>query len=247
MHDPFSVIAEYYDEIMSKVDYAAWAQYIRTLFNLAPLKSIKKVLDLAVGTGNVAYYLINHNYEIVGLDYSIGMIRVAKRKFESKENPPKFVLGDFRKIPFKQKSFDAVISTFDSLNNILDPKELQDTFTQVRSILKDGGAFVFDLNTDWSLKTEWDDKTRVEETAKTITIWRSRYSNGISYLYFTLFVKTQEDYYKKISTIFRERGYGPSEVRRLLKKAGFKECLSFEHFTLNPGKEKSSRNTYLAY
>jgi len=52
---------------------------------------------------------------------------------------------------------------------------------------------------------------------------------------------------KKISTVFKERGYDPPEVRAMLKKAGFEKIFMFDHFTFNPGKPKSSRVTYLAY
>ncbi len=250
MLDPFSFIAEYYDEVMEKVDYEEWARYIITLFSMSSLKPIKTVLDLALGTGTISIILQRTGFEVFGLDYSQGMLKVAKRKFQQKLNlSPNLVRADFREIPFKNAFFDGVYSTFDSLNNILEPAELEKTFKEVRRILKKGGAFVFDLNTEWSLKEEWDNKTRVEETANTLTIWKSRYLNGISYLYFTLFVREdrQKDLYRKVSTVFRERGYNPSEVKRMLKRSGFEKVLYFDHFTFNPGKSKSSRITYLAF
>ncbi|MGB4729514.1 MAG: methyltransferase domain-containing protein [Candidatus Hydrothermia bacterium] len=249
MEDPFTCIAESYDEIMLKVNYPEWAQYIKTLFSLAPLKPIHLVLDLSAGTGSLSSILTSWGYELFCFDFSLGMLNIAKRKFEKQNLLGTFVRGDFRKIPFKETSFDAVISTFDSLNNVLDPNELLDIFVQVKKILKSGGPFIFDLNTEWSLKIEWNDFTRVEETANTITIWKSRYLNSISYLFFTLFVKIDEEkaIYKKISTVFKERGYDPAEVRAMLKKAGFEKIFMFDHFTFNPGKPKSSRVTYLAY
>ncbi len=249
MENPFTLIAEYYDEVMQKVNYEEWARYIKTLFSMAPLKPIKTVLDLASGTGNISTRMAAYGYEIFGLDYSLGMLKVARKKIEEKSLPVFFIQGNFRRIPFREHTFDGVYSTFDSLNNILDADELSDTFQQVRRILRNGGPFVFDLNTEWSLKTEWDNLTRVEETAKTISIWKSRYLNGISYLYFTLFVKIdpEKDHYKRISTVFRERGYEPSEIKTMLKRNGFEKVFIFDHFTLNPGKSRSSRVTYLAY
>jgi len=245
MHDPFSVIAEYYDEITQKVDYREWSAYIKSLFSMAPLKPIKKVLDLAIGTGNIASYLKSAGYEVSGLDFSIGMLRVAKRKNAAHH----LIRADFRELPFKDSTFDGVYSTFDSLNNILDPQELLNTFKEVRRILRKGGPFVFDLNTKWSLEFEWDNNTRVEETQNTISIWKSRYIDQISYLYFTLFVRENKEanLYKKVSTVFRERGYDPQEVKNFLKRANFEKVYSFEHFTFTAGKAKSSRITYLAY
>jgi len=248
MNDPFSLIAEYYDEVMEKVDYDEWARYIKTLFSMAPLKPIKRVLDLASGTGNLSIKLGNQGYEVFGLDYSPGMVRVAKRKIVDKPFTMHMIIADFRKLPFRKNLFDAVISTFDSLNNILEPEELFETFREVREVLRKGGPFIFDLNTNWSFETEWHNMTRVEETANTVSIWKSRYLNGIVYLYFTLFVRIDKgDTYKKIYTVFRERGYDPDEVKKYLKKAGFKKVYCYDHLTLSPGKAKSSRITYLAY
>ncbi|MEO0272755.1 MAG: methyltransferase domain-containing protein [candidate division WOR-3 bacterium] len=249
MSDPFTVIAFYYDEVMEKVDYEEWARYIRSLFQMAPLKPIRKVLDLAMGTGTLSILMQKMGFDVYGLDFSTGMLKVAQSKFKKTGYVPSLVKADFRDIPFKNSSFEGVFSTFDSLNNILDPLELERVFREVRRILKKGGAFVFDLNTEWSLKEEWDNKTRVEETTNTISIWKSRYINGISYLYFTLLVResANSDLYKKVFTVFRERGYDPPEVRKLLKKSGFTKVFCFDHFTLNPGKSKNSRVTYLAF
>ncbi|MDI6850682.1 MAG: class I SAM-dependent methyltransferase [bacterium] len=248
MNDPFGLIAEYYDEVMEKVDYEEWARYVKTLLSMAPLKPIKRILDLASGTGNLSIRLKDYGYEIFGLDYSLGMLKVAKKKLSNQLLTIHLVSADFRHIPFKPSSFDAVISTFDSLNNILKPAEMVETFKQIRRVLRNGGPFIFDLNTSWSFKTEWYNLTRVEETANTISIWKSRYVNGIVYLHFTLFVRIDKrNHYKKIYTVFRERGYSPDEVKKYLKQAGFSKVHCYDHFTLSPGRRTSSRVTYLAY
>lgn len=64
------------------------------------------VLDLACGTGILFPKLIEKFDRVVGLDYSLHMLRVAKKKNFSKIS---LVRGDALKLPFKAESFDTVV------------------------------------------------------------------------------------------------------------------------------------------
>ena len=60
------------------------------------------VLDIGCGTG-----IMSEGIEkVVGIDISIGMLRVYKEKFD------KAILGDAQALPFRDKSFDFVVSNF---------------------------------------------------------------------------------------------------------------------------------------
>jgi len=241
------LIARHYDKIMHQVNYQEWAEYILEIMNLSPLKKKTRLLDIACGTGTMALLMNKKGFEVYGFDRSPEMVKVAKQKVENENVTGVFLfVADFRDIPVKSKEFHGVYSIFDSLNNILDEGELLKIFEKVHDILIEGGAFVFDLNTDFSLKRDWGNNTKVEESDDVVTIWRTRYENGISTLNFTVFVK-ENNKYQKIDAIFRERGYDPPLVKNLLKKAGFKAVFGFDHFTLYEGTDKSSRVTYLAY
>lgn len=66
------------------------------------------ILEIGVGTGNLASKFLNNNYEIIGIDQSREMLSVAKEKYPSL----KVRLGEFLKIPYDSKSFDIIISTY---------------------------------------------------------------------------------------------------------------------------------------
>jgi len=245
--DSFSLIARYYDRIMHRVNYQEWAEYIIQIMNLSPLKKKTRLLDIACGTGTMALLMNRKGFEVYGFDRSLEMVKVARQKVKKENVTDVFLFaGDFRDLPVKDKEFHGVYSIFDSLNNVLDERELLKIFVRVHEILVEGGAFVFDLNTDFSLRRDWGNNTKVEESDDVVTIWRTRYEDGVSTLNFTVFVR-EDNKYQRIDAIFRERGYDPPLVKNLLKKAGFKAALGFEHFTLYEGTEKSSRVTYLAY
>ncbi|MBN2720812.1 MAG: methyltransferase domain-containing protein [Proteobacteria bacterium] len=70
-------------------------------------RGIKKVLDVACGTGFIACRLQKKGINTVGVDLSPGMISVAAKK----AGDCAFVLGDGRRLPFSRHSFDGAVIT----------------------------------------------------------------------------------------------------------------------------------------
>jgi DNA-binding transcriptional MerR regulator/ubiquinone/menaquinone biosynthesis C-methylase UbiE len=74
----------------------------------------KIVIDIGCGTGNLCGEL-NGDMDIIGIDQSLEMILLAKKKY----NNMKFRLGNFLDKPFRKNDVDIVVSTyaFHSLNS----------------------------------------------------------------------------------------------------------------------------------
>ncbi len=66
-------------------------------------------LDCGCGTGLLIKYLLNKVKFIVGADFSLEMLKKAKRKF-NKENKVELVLADINFLPFINNSFAKVFS-----------------------------------------------------------------------------------------------------------------------------------------
>ncbi len=93
-----------------------------TLWRIATVKAIdpqagERILDIACGTGTSSAALTRTGANVVGLDFSAGMLEQARRKHSNLE----FVEGDAMKLPFHSDEFDAVTISF-GLRNISDPK-----------------------------------------------------------------------------------------------------------------------------
>ncbi len=124
----FDHVAFFYDRFMHPFERGFLSEWRKKLW-----KGLKgeRVLEIGVGTGaNFPYY--PEGVGIVGLDKSRNMLMRAK----SKGNHP-LVLGDVERLPFKDATFDAVVSTlvFCSLSDPL--KGL----LEVKRVLREGGLF----------------------------------------------------------------------------------------------------------
>lgn len=72
---------------------------------MSALEGCRTILDIGVGTGRIAKPLQERGFLVTGVDLSIKMMERAKEK--GVEN---LVIGDSRKLPFLDQSFDASIS-----------------------------------------------------------------------------------------------------------------------------------------
>jgi ubiquinone/menaquinone biosynthesis C-methylase UbiE len=111
----------------------------RLLFSNVPAG--ERVLDLCCGCGHVTRELVARGYRVTGVDSSAGLIALARTDLPGVD----FRVQDATQLLFDQP-FQAVLSTFDSLNHILTLEDLCEVFAGVYRSLSPGGLFVFDMN-----------------------------------------------------------------------------------------------------
>ncbi|MFD4596468.1 class I SAM-dependent methyltransferase [Streptomyces sp. NPDC058464] len=108
---------------------------------LAPLGPFEDGLDLCCGTGAGTEVLAQVcRHRVTGVDFSAGMLEVARRQTPPEGPDVTYVRGDARALPFGP-DFDLVVS-FGAFGHFL-PRELPGLFGQVRAVLRPGGTFAF--------------------------------------------------------------------------------------------------------
>ncbi|KUN89527.1 SAM-dependent methyltransferase [Streptomyces bungoensis] len=108
---------------------------------LAPLGPFDDGLDLCCGTGAGVDVLAGLcRRRVTGVDFSAGMLEVARRRAPDDGPAVAFVRGDARALPFRS-AFDLVVS-FGAFGHFL-PRELPGLFAEVHSVLRPGGRFAF--------------------------------------------------------------------------------------------------------
>lgn len=103
------------------------------------LKKGSTVLDLGCGSGYITNYLSSLNMNVIGIDFSKEMIKIAKKNYPKLE----FLLADFVNIEnhFGENSVDGLIAIY-SLYFI--PREqFNSMLNSLSKILKDEGIFLF--------------------------------------------------------------------------------------------------------
>lgn len=126
----FDRVAEKYDSVSKFLSLGIIPKLQRKLAE--GVEGAEKVLDLACGTGDVGALLLGKVPLVVGLDYSMPMLRVAKRKYPSLL----LVRGDALNTPFPDEFFDVVLVSL-SLRHFENPRQ---GLKEIRRVLKEGGV-----------------------------------------------------------------------------------------------------------
>lgn len=147
----FATIADRYDFITVALSYGQDRRWKRRLIELASIRAGHRVLDLATGTGDIAFAASDHGARVVGLDITHRMIQLARMKGqerregrerqegqEGRERKTQFIVGDMLALPFPSTSFDIVTTGY-GLRNVPD---LTQGIDEISRVLTPGGQLL---------------------------------------------------------------------------------------------------------
>jgi demethylmenaquinone methyltransferase/2-methoxy-6-polyprenyl-1,4-benzoquinol methylase len=139
----FATIAVRYDLITRVLSYGRDRHWKRRLVMLAAPVPGTRALDLATGTGDLAFALGARGAAVTGLDITEEMIVLARGKAAGKDRPPRFLVGDMVDLPFARGSFDLITTGY-GLRNVPD---LKAAIAEMHRVLRPGGqALSLDFN-----------------------------------------------------------------------------------------------------
>src|SRR5262245_34106158 len=107
---------------------------------LAGVEPGAEILDCPTGFGRHALFLADEGYRVTGLDRSAELLAEAESQRRDAEWP-RFVRGDYRKLPFADASFDAVLNLFSSLGYLGREGDVG-VLREFRRVLRPGGALI---------------------------------------------------------------------------------------------------------
>jgi demethylmenaquinone methyltransferase/2-methoxy-6-polyprenyl-1,4-benzoquinol methylase len=129
----FDDVAPRYDltnAVLSMGQDRGWRKAVAQALDLT---TGERVLDLAAGTATSSAALAQAGAQVVGCDFSLGMLRQAKP-----HAGVTLVAGDALRLPFADASFDAVTISF-GLRNTQDPLK---ALTELRRVTRPQGRLV---------------------------------------------------------------------------------------------------------
>ena len=141
-------VAEMFDNISARYDFLNHflSLGIDKLWRRKAIKQlrsipVKKIIDIATGTGDFAIAALKLNpEEVIGLDISAGMLAVGEQKMikNKVDSIIKMQLGDSENIPYDSNYFDALTVGFGVRNF----ENLELGLTEMLRVLKPGGKAV---------------------------------------------------------------------------------------------------------
>lgn len=135
----FSSVAGRYDlmnDLMSVGIHRLWKATM--VDQLAPRPGLK-VLDVAGGTGDVAFRLAAKGAEVTVCDINPDMLAEGRRRAAQKpKGPVAWVEGDAEALPFADAQFDAYTIAF-GIRNVT---HIEKALAEARRVLKPGGRFL---------------------------------------------------------------------------------------------------------
>jgi SAM-dependent methyltransferase len=177
------------------------------------------VVDLGCGSGIWAKKLLDAGYEVLGVDQSAALLRLARK------NAPggKFIHKSFLDVDFPPCA--AVTALGEVFNYLFDPnhgkKPLAEMFRRVYDALRPGGVFIFDVAEpgrgqgvprSWFEGDDWAVLTESQEDGQQLT------RNIISF-------RRQGKLYRRQEEIHRLQLYDGRELALELRQLGFRAKL----------------------
>lgn len=239
----YTGFAEVYDEFMSNIPYDEWVEKIDRY--LQAKSCGRRILELGCGTGSFTLRMKRKGYEILGTDFSMDMLRIARKKAKRQKICCEFQFQDMRALELDEE-FDCVVSVCDSMNYMTGKFDLESAFSSVLGVLKPGGIFLFDMKTE-SFYRELGENIYVDETDTGDYVWKNFYdcASKDNYYELNIYIKGRGNRYIKHSEEHLQHAFTMEEVVECAEKCGFiiKEILGMD--LLSPGDYNAERVYYV--
>ena len=203
----FATIADRYDLITVVLSYGRDRAWKRRLVELSGAQPDTHALDLACGTGDIAFALAARGAHVVGLDVTIRMLELARLRAPKPRSPvpgPRFLTADMMALPFPDSSFDLATAGY-GIRNV---PQIAPALAEIHRVLSTGGRF---------LSLDFDRPS-------------NRFLRAVYFAYLTVVgsalgwvLHRDSDTYRYIPESIR-RYPGAAGVGELLEHAGFTDC-----------------------
>ena len=133
----FHTIAGRYDLITGLLSFGRDRRWKATLVGLADVRPGMRALDLAAGTGDIAFGVAARGAHVTALDITHRMLQIASGKRPASAAVT-FVTGDMMALPFPDNSFDLVTTGY-GIRNV---PVIEPAIAEIGRVLRPGGLLL---------------------------------------------------------------------------------------------------------
>lgn len=215
----YHALAASYDRLTNDVDYKATVDFYRKILKNEGL-SPRTAVDLACGTGSVAWLLAQEGLDVVGVDISEQMLSVAAQKHLDAQNRPQFVCQPLQRLRLA-RGVDLAVCALDSLDYITDPADCEKAIQRVYRALNPGGCFIFDVNTPQKLRA-MDGQVFLDEDEDVYCVWRGSFDEQTNICSYGMdLFQRQGNLWLRSFEEHCEYAYSAEQLVAFLRNAGF--------------------------
>ncbi len=214
-NNSYTALAPVYEKLISDCDYEKWSQYLLNL--IKEYSCGEKGLDLACGSGIITRFLAKNGYKISGMDYSEQMLTQAKLLSDKEKLNVGYFKGDLNNLKTFEK-YDFITCINDGINYVKQEK-LLNCFKSIAKSLNTGGLFLFDVSSEYKLKTVIGNNMFGEDREDVSYLWFNTLKESSVEMDLSFFIKNGETYIKKEESHVQYI-HSESEIESALAKAG---------------------------
>lgn len=244
--DSYGEFAGVYDRLMDDFDYPNWAEYYLKLLAETGVKP-RRICDCACGTGSMSVEFAKSGANVIGVDISGDMLRIAAAKARRSAQKIVFVEQDMTRLALP-RPVDAVICACDGVNYLAEDGALNAFFEAAFAAIKPGGCLAFDISSRYKLETIIGDGFFGEERDDVAYLWSNKCDRDkhIVDMDLTFFIRTDDGLYRRFTEFHRQRAHSQSEITDALAEAGFTDIRVYGDRTMQAPADDEKRLHFTA-
>jgi SAM-dependent methyltransferase len=238
--------AELYDLFYADKPYEEEASFVHRCLLAYGDGPMRRVLELACGTGSHALALERLGHEILATDDSEDMLARARHKAAQQSSQVVFERRNMTALDAAGGPFDAAVCMFDSIGYVLTNEALRQVFDGVRAHLRPGGLFVFEFWHAAAMLRSYE-SVRVRRWAQPdgellrISETTLEHEKQLAHVTYTIYELGLDGTYKGLKETMSNRYFLVQEMAGWLKASGFAPVKWFAGFS---DKEKITEQTW---
>jgi SAM-dependent methyltransferase len=180
----------------------------------------RRVVDLGIGTGDLALALARRGLDVVGVDRAPAMLAAARAKAVEAGVALTLVEADLRTVRLAPPA-DVAFCIYTVMNQLTDDGDLDRAVAAVRASLVPGGVFVFELNLPASYARYWSGEDAVD-VGDAVIVRTHRRRPGSSVIDAEVSIRRRTCCgFDEVVDHIAQRPYDDGEVESVLARSGF--------------------------
>lgn len=236
----YGSFAQYYDELFDDRLYTKWQQYVE-----ANTTSGGRLLDLAGGAGRLGVLLAKDGYQVTDADLSEEMLALASNHALEAGVQMQLVQANMLDLT-ALGTYDVITCFADSLCYLDNLSSVKKVFEQVRTHLKKGGQFLFDVITPYQTDEVYPGFMYNWQSSdhQRYFMWSSYADDDVEHGVIhelTFFDRQHDGHYERLAETHFERSYPLANIKGALEEVGFRHIQVTADFGGQPISDDTTR------